>query len=105
MSSAHKLDGFNRRGIEFVLTELDTALTFARIAQENPNDPEKRERNRSHAQKAYETLQEMVGRFSFAPEDAKRLEVNMNRLKTDLEQLKISRPPARSPVHSKTHNS
>jgi hypothetical protein len=43
-------------GFEFLLTEIETALVFARIALDaSPQDTQKIERNRRHAQEAYDT--------------------------------------------------
>jgi hypothetical protein len=44
-------------GMEFLFTEIETALLFARIALDaSPQETEKIERNRRHAQEAYATV-------------------------------------------------
>ena len=45
----------NSAGIEFLRTEAETALVFAKIASD-AKDVEKRRRNVAHARKGYETL-------------------------------------------------
>lgn len=50
----------NKSGVEFLLTELQTALTFMDIA-DTSRIPETVKRNHENAHKAYETVQRLMG--------------------------------------------
>ena len=59
-------DESNKIGIEFLLTELDTAFTFLSVAA-TTGSPETRERNRKHACEAYEIAHRMQSKVVMEP--------------------------------------
>jgi len=45
-----------RIGLEFLRTDIDTALTFATRALQSPDDPETRRRNQENARRGYDSV-------------------------------------------------
>ncbi len=54
-------------GANFLLTEIETSLTFARAALSAGDNFEKRERNRANARKGYDTLLGFCQRYAVPP--------------------------------------
>lgn len=69
-------------GASFLRTELDTSLNFALAALSAPDDDARRNRNRAHARRAYDTLMRLGQRLPFPPDDEK-----FRRLKDALQLL------------------
>ena len=84
LTSASEL---NRTSTDFLKVDLQTALTFSRIALENNSDTEKRRRNRRNARRGYDTIVRLVEKVSMSAGDAKFMSHNLERLKSDLRQL------------------
>jgi hypothetical protein len=79
-------DRMNRASAEFLKIDLQTALTFVRIARQT-NDEYRKKRNRSAARKAYETVSKLSGKVDLGIEDRWTLRRGLAQLKTDLERL------------------
>jgi hypothetical protein len=77
----------NRTSTDFLKIDLQTALTFSRIALENNTDNEKRRRNRRNARRGYDTIIRLIKRVSLSDGDAKFMSYNLERLKSELRQL------------------
>lgn len=74
--------------VDFLLTELDTGLTFARLALAARSDnPQKRERNRKNARKAYDSLLRFQARTAFSSPEKTRLEEGKKELRAALRSL------------------
>ena len=73
--------------VEFLFTELQAGLTFARIALSSKTDDAKTERNRKNARKAYDSLLHFQGRISLSVEEKKKYEEGKKELKAALQRL------------------
>lgn len=82
MSSRSKT--LNKTGVEFLLTDLDAALTFMDIADGWENE-QKARRNRENARKAYETVLRHLRNVKPDPRQQKAIEEKLTRLRTRLE--------------------
>jgi hypothetical protein len=83
----------NSSSAEFLKVDAETALTFSRLALET-DDPEKKERNRKNARRAYDTILHLRGNVSFTHSQEAYLREKMGRLKSDLERLGEQFEPA-----------
>jgi hypothetical protein len=79
--------GSSHAGYEFLITDLEVALTFAKIASCAPKDGEKRERNIKNARRAYEKVRVLVSRPSLTGQQRRRVTKRLNQLKSALERL------------------
>ena len=77
----------NRNGLLFLNVDLDTALTFADIALQANDNPEKRSRNRGNARKAYHTVLRLSKNLTFTEEEARQLQKKMEQLRFLLARL------------------
>lgn len=77
---------FNKASTDFLKLDLNTALTFTRLARESDNEI-KRERNRRSARKAYDTVLRLKQKISLNEGDAKQISENLERLKSELISL------------------
>jgi hypothetical protein len=77
----------NRTSIDFLKVDLQTALTFSKIALQSDGDAERRRRNCRNAHKAYDTIVRLAGRVSFSDGDARYISRNLERLKSELQKL------------------
>jgi hypothetical protein len=75
-----------RASVEFLKTDLETALTFSGIALTTEN-PGKRTRMRQNARKAYDTVIRFMKRLELTDGDSQSLSGYLQRLKTDLVAL------------------
>jgi hypothetical protein len=77
----------NRRhwpeGLSFLRTELETGLSFSRLAL-NANDPDTATRN---ARLAYDTALRFLGRVALTPAESEELDAKFTQLKTALKNL------------------
>jgi hypothetical protein len=76
----------NRASAEFLKIDLQTALTFVKIAQET-RDEIRRKRNCVAARKAYETVMRLVPKVELNAQDAQVVTLGLNKLRSDLEGL------------------
>lgn len=76
-----------RTGFTFFITDIELAMTLARIAAESEKDPEKKARNQQNARRAYDTVLRLS--TSAALTDEERAEVNekLRQLKSSLEEI------------------
>lgn len=87
MSSFTRLrEESNRIGIDFLLTELDTAFTFLDVAK-TTGSPETRVRNRSNAHEAYVIAQRMQTRVVMEPRQKAMFDEKLELLKETLQDL------------------
>ncbi|HZQ41889.1 MAG TPA: hypothetical protein VFA99_01480 [Acidobacteriaceae bacterium] len=83
---AHLREESSKIGVEFLLTELDAALTFLDVAG-TTDSPETRERNQGHAREAYDTARRMQTRVSMQPDEKKNFDEKLALLETRLQDL------------------
>jgi len=75
-------------GLNFLLTEIETGLTFARIAQKaKAAGGSKFERNLKNAQKAYESAAQFRRRVELDGEQKATVDANLQQLKALLETV------------------
>ncbi|HEX5435414.1 MAG TPA: hypothetical protein VFY05_14340 [Candidatus Angelobacter sp.] len=77
---------YHQSGLQFVNTELDTGLTFARIALGSKTRA-KIERNRVNARKAYNSALHFLAETSLNAEESRRVKEKFAALKSNLERL------------------
>jgi hypothetical protein len=73
----------NASGIELVLTDLDTAMTFLNVA-EVTRIPETAVRNHENARHAYDTVLRLLRHLHPTPEQQRTIEEKLSVLKTRL---------------------
>jgi len=71
---------------KFVQTELEIGLVFAHIAA-SAKYPDKLDRNRANARKAYDTAQGYMQKLTFTPETSSQLHKLLERLRNQLADL------------------
>jgi|SRR5215471_6067881 len=76
----------NRVSLEFLETDLETALTFVEIARQTSDDS-RRKRTCSAARRAYESVQKFVNKVELSAEHGKQVALGLKRLKSELEGL------------------
>lgn len=92
MPSEHKYDhskigrALNATAVGVLKTDLDTGLTFARIA-ENATDARKKRRNRKNARKAYDSIVDYEKRLELTAEERRDIGEKLGRLKSALIRL------------------
>ena len=79
-------DAAEQRVVEFLIVELETGLTFSRIASDSRYS-DKRDRNRANARKAYDTALGWTKRLSLNAEDSLEVGEKLKKLKAALEKL------------------
>lgn len=80
------IDQLRRTGAEFLKIDLATALTFAEIARTS-TEPERRERNRRNAARAYRGVSELLRRANLTPDEAEEIAKLTAELKQKLQTL------------------
>ena len=73
----------NATNADFLKIDAETALTFTQIALE-ADAPEKRDRNRKNARKAYDTILHLRKKVEFSPSQDKFMNEKIEQLKGDL---------------------
>ena len=76
----------NATAVAVVKTDLDTALTFARIA-EDATDARKKRRNRKNARKAYDSIVDYEKRLELTAEERQEIGTKLGRLRSALTRL------------------
>lgn len=79
-------EGINRASVEFLKTDLETALTFVQIARQTSDAYRRRQTCRT-PRKAYETLEKFVRKVELGTENGRQLGRGLKRLKSELEAL------------------
>ena len=77
---------YHQSGLQFVNAELDTGLTFARIAL-GAEGRAKIDRNRMNARKAYDSALHFLATTSLNAEESRRINEKFAALKSNLQQL------------------
>jgi hypothetical protein len=80
------LERLNRYSAEFLKTDIEVALTFGSIARQS-DDSAKRERNRQHARRGYDTIRRLLGRVKLSRDEEQVLSEKLMLLKSELECL------------------
>ena len=76
----------NRVSVEFIETDLETALTFVQIARQTSDDS-RRKRTCRAARRAYDSLKGFANRVELTAEHGKQVALGLKRLKSELESL------------------
>jgi hypothetical protein len=79
-------DEYRKSSIHFVNTELDTGLTFARIAVGSTTGS-KKERNCVNARRAYDSALHILQQVSLSKDEASAIGEKIAALKSSLEEL------------------
>jgi hypothetical protein len=75
-------------GMDFLLTEIGTGMTFSKLARDaNPNDADKRKRNRHNARIAYDTVLKFRGRVRLDERANEILDDQLEELRSCLREL------------------
>ncbi len=74
-------------GVNALKTELETGLTFSRVALNSKDNANKRARNTANARKAYDTAQDWAAKLALTPADSKEVAAGFERLKANLAKL------------------
>lgn len=80
--------------VSAIKTEIKAGHTFARVALSS-RFPIKTARNTAHAQKAYDTARQWTQETELSPDDSIEIADQLERLKTQLEELRKRSKPAR----------
>jgi len=76
----------NRVSTEFLKIDLETALTFVKIARQTRDDVRK-QRNCRAARRAYETVRQLANKVVLNGDDAQLLARHLTQLRSELEAL------------------
>lgn len=76
----------NRASAEFLKIDLETALTFVKIARQSRDDVRKK-RNCKAARRAYETVLRRINKAELNAQDTQVVTLAQNQLRSDLEGL------------------
>ena len=76
-----------KAGFDFFISDLDLAMTLARIASDSQEDSEKRERNQANARQAYDTISRISARAVLSDKERQEVKEKLNQLKSALERL------------------
>lgn len=82
-SSEHSMEQFHRVGVQFLLTDLGTALTFLDVAELTASE-ESRRRNLQNARHVYDTVMRLLPRVCPSMEEHAALENRLAELKRRL---------------------
>ena len=77
----------NKTAVQVLTTDLDAGLTFAKIAEQDGNDADKRHRNQANARKAYDSVVHYKERLETTAEQKQDLDVKLKLLKAALKRL------------------
>lgn len=77
----------NATSVQVLKTDLETALTFVRIAREAGEDAEKKRRNQANARKAYDSVLHYEKRLDLSADERRELAEKLKRLKSALIDL------------------
>jgi hypothetical protein len=80
-------DQLNRTSTDFLKIDLETALTFSSIALQNAMNTVKRQRNQRNARVGYDTIVRLIEKVTLTDEETRFMVRNLQRLKTELQQL------------------
>ena len=76
-----------KAGFQFFITDLELAITLAQIASDAQEDSEKRERNRSNAREAYDTIRRISSHAVLTDEQREQVNDKLEVLRSALEKL------------------
>ena len=76
----------NRILVDFLLTDLDLSLTFVKMALNQIQDEEKRERHRINARKGYEAVLHLKDRFEMPTSQQQDVMAKLEKLRSALEE-------------------
>jgi hypothetical protein len=94
----------NRNGADFLLIDSEIALTFSSMAL-GASDAEKRRRTELIARKAYDTITRLRHRIDLDVSERERLDANLERLQSELQQIVARRQQHQPTVHLQELNS
>jgi hypothetical protein len=87
---AKVMTALSHAGYEFLISDVELAFTFTRIASRAVGDRDKRIRNLQNARRAYQKVQELVPRVGLTAEQQQHVTQKLVALKSALE--KVSQP-------------
>jgi hypothetical protein len=81
------LDRLEKTAFEFLLTDLNLAMTMARIASDSLDDPEKKTRNLENARKAYDAVLHLSSKSKLSESERGEVNGKLGNLRSSLEAL------------------
>jgi hypothetical protein len=81
-----RLSKIEKTGATFLITDLDVAMTFTRIAGDAAQDSEKRNRNLANARHAYDDVSRMSHHASLTDNERQNVDDKLAELRSALEQ-------------------
>ncbi len=84
--SAVLLEESNRVGVKLLLTDVETSLTFASLALDTTNSPQKRERNRKNARRGYDAVVYFSRKLKPSQTQRRELSSLLRKLRSRLKQ-------------------
>lgn len=76
-----------KAGFSFLVTDLDLAITMAHIASQSGQDPEKRNRNRDNARRAFDSVSRLTQKAVLDEGEREQVNEKLAKLKSALKQL------------------
>ena len=73
--------------VQFIITELDLALTFSQISR-STREPSTSERHKEHAATAYKTALRFLDDMKLKPSEAQAIRERLDKLRTAMPNLK-----------------
>ena len=81
------LDRIEKTGFEFLLTDLNLAMTMTRIASDSMEDREKKSRNQENARKAYDAVLHLSRKAMLNEHEQGEVNGKLSKLRSALEAL------------------
>jgi hypothetical protein len=76
-----------RTGAGFLSQDIETALTFIRLARSAEDNSEKKLRNQANARKAYDVVRNLAATLLLSPIQRNEINQKLGKLKIELEAL------------------
>lgn len=74
-------------GFEFLISDLDLALTLTQIAMKSGSNAARKKRNQRNARRAYDTVQQLANRIGLTGTHRKEFDRRLEKLRSELRKL------------------
>ena len=81
------IEKLKHSGKDFLVADIETALTFVQLARSADDNSEKKVRNLANARKAHDTVRALAARLHLSPKQQTEVNEKLKTLKTELEAL------------------
>lgn len=82
-----QLSSLTQAGFDFLSTDVEAGMLFARIAEAAPTNSEKRRRNQRRARRAFDTVKRFSARWKLTSSERSELNASLKQLRKRLEGL------------------